>query len=165
MIMLSTSFLQHVKLFFKVFIILIMSVGLSACFFSQNSAPTSDLGHRPVSSKKTNTQHIVKRGETLYSIAWRYGLDYKQLARSNNIGNDFLIRVGQVLKLSTRRTTAPTKKNKVTSASVAAKSVSTIKNTSRRVNVSRKEKLSTAYPKEITTFRKEIIVPSKISYK
>ena len=50
--------------------------------------------------------------DTLYSIAWRHDLDYRDLARWNNIGADFRISVGQVLVLgpagcpcrSTRRT-------------------------------------------------------------
>ncbi len=41
----------------------------------------------------------VKRGDTLYSIAWRYGLDYRELARVNNIDQSFRINAGQKLKL------------------------------------------------------------------
>lgn len=41
----------------------------------------------------------VKSGDTLYSIAWRYGLDYEQLVRWNNISSDYVIQPGQQLKL------------------------------------------------------------------
>lgn len=41
----------------------------------------------------------VRRGDTLYSIAFRYGLDYKKLANANRIGPDFTIFVGQELVL------------------------------------------------------------------
>lgn len=44
--------------------------------------------------------YTVKSGDTLYSIATRYGLDYRELARVNGIGNDYRIDVGQVLRLS-----------------------------------------------------------------
>lgn len=44
--------------------------------------------------------HVVNTGETLYSIAWSYGLDYRQLAGWNGIGNNFLIFPGQRLQLS-----------------------------------------------------------------
>lgn len=37
--------------------------------------------------------------DTLYSIAWRHDLDFRDLARWNNIGGDFHISVGQVLIL------------------------------------------------------------------
>jgi len=43
--------------------------------------------------------HEVARGETLYSIAWRYGLDYRQVARWNGIAAPYLIRAGQRLVL------------------------------------------------------------------
>ena len=43
--------------------------------------------------------HVVRRGETLYSIAMRYGLDYRDVARWNGIGRDYLIHPGQRLRL------------------------------------------------------------------
>jgi lipoprotein NlpD len=43
--------------------------------------------------------YTVKRGDTLYSIAWRHRLDYQQLARWNGIGRDYVIYPGQVLEL------------------------------------------------------------------
>lgn len=42
---------------------------------------------------------MVRPQDTLYSIAWRHGLDYHDLARWNGIGPDFRISVGQALKL------------------------------------------------------------------
>jgi lipoprotein NlpD len=44
--------------------------------------------------------YIVKRGDTLYSIAFRHKLDYKDLARWNRIGRDYVIYPGQTLRLS-----------------------------------------------------------------
>lgn len=41
----------------------------------------------------------VKQGDTLYSIAWRYGLDYKELAGWNSIDENFTIHPGQRLLL------------------------------------------------------------------
>jgi lipoprotein NlpD len=43
--------------------------------------------------------YTVKRGDTLYSIAWRHRLDYQDVARWNGIGRDYVIHPGQVLKL------------------------------------------------------------------
>jgi lipoprotein NlpD len=45
----------------------------------------------------------VRPQDTLYSIAWRHDLDYRDLARWNNIGSDFRISVGQVLVLGPRQ--------------------------------------------------------------
>lgn len=51
-------------------------------------------------SAKVPAQHIVRAGDTLHSIAWRYRLDYRQLARWNRLANPNLIYVGQKLRLS-----------------------------------------------------------------
>ncbi|HSM29221.1 MAG TPA: peptidoglycan DD-metalloendopeptidase family protein [Woeseiaceae bacterium] len=45
-------------------------------------------------------QHIVRKGETLFSIAWRYGKDPKAVARWNRLGDGSLIYPGQVLRLT-----------------------------------------------------------------
>src|SRR5690606_19833625 len=43
--------------------------------------------------------HHVARGETLYSIAWRYGIDYRELAQGNRIHPPYTIYPGQKLYL------------------------------------------------------------------
>ena len=43
--------------------------------------------------------HQVQEGETLYGIAWLYGLDYQMLAQNNNLQEPFAIGVGQKLNL------------------------------------------------------------------
>jgi lipoprotein NlpD len=43
--------------------------------------------------------YVVRPQDTVYSIAWRYGVDFRDLARWNNIGPDFKITVGQALVL------------------------------------------------------------------
>lgn len=43
--------------------------------------------------------YTVRSGDTLYSIAFRHQLDYRQLAQWNGIGRSYLIKPGQVLKL------------------------------------------------------------------
>jgi len=45
-------------------------------------------------------QHIVRRGETLFSIAWRYGKDPADVARWNQLGDGSLIYPGQVIRLT-----------------------------------------------------------------
>lgn len=55
--------------------------------------------------------HVVKKGDTLYSIALDYGLDYRELAEWNNI-DPARIQVGQQLRLTpppAAVTTAPLK--------------------------------------------------------
>ena len=56
------------------------------------------------------TTYTVKRGDTLYSIAWRHRLNYRDIARWNGIGRNYVIHPGQKLKLypssSARRASA-----------------------------------------------------------
>lgn len=47
-------------------------------------------------------RHVVKSGETLFSIAWRYGRDYRELGDANNIDPPYDLRPGQVLRLDVR---------------------------------------------------------------
>ena len=46
--------------------------------------------------------YVVRPQDTLYSIAWRHDLDYRDLAKWNNIGPDFRLAIGQVLILEPR---------------------------------------------------------------
>ncbi len=43
--------------------------------------------------------HTVQRGDTVYSIAFRYGLDYRELARLNGLDSGYLIHPGDTLRL------------------------------------------------------------------
>jgi len=63
--------------------------------------------------------YTVKPSDTLYSIAWRYGLDYKQLADWNQIGVNSPIHPGQRLRLikPSGQTVAGTSKSSASSAS------------------------------------------------
>lgn len=55
----------------------------------------------PVPERKLEANdHLVRAGDTLYSIAFRNQLDYREVARWNGIGSDYLIYPGQVIRLS-----------------------------------------------------------------
>jgi lipoprotein NlpD len=43
--------------------------------------------------------HVVKKGDTMYSIAFNYGLDYRELAELNGIENPSIIKIGQEIRL------------------------------------------------------------------
>lgn len=45
------------------------------------------------------SRYTVKRGDTLYSIAFRYDKDYRQLALLNHLRSPYLLSIGQVLVL------------------------------------------------------------------
>lgn len=50
-------------------------------------------------SPREDKVYTVQRGDTLYSIAFRYGLDYRRLAEWNGISGSYLIHPGDTLKL------------------------------------------------------------------
>jgi len=54
------------------------------------------------SAPALNLVHRVKPGETLYSLARRYDVPYRELAKANQLRNPNLIRVGQVLQVPGR---------------------------------------------------------------
>lgn len=60
--------------------------------------------------------HVVRPGETLYAIAWRHGLDQRDLAAWNGLGDGSLIHPGQRLRLTAppikRRTRPATSANR-----------------------------------------------------
>jgi lipoprotein NlpD len=59
-------------------------------------AGCSNLGYQ----EPPAAQYVVRSGDTLYSIAWRHGVDHRDLARWNNIADADRIYVGQRLTLS-----------------------------------------------------------------
>ncbi len=78
---------------------LLLAAALAACQ-APTRAPVSELGQPP--SNKILT-HIVSRGETLYAIAWRYELDFQQLAAANGIASPYPLQPGQRLTLDVTR--------------------------------------------------------------
>ncbi len=48
-------------------------------------------------------EHVVAAGETLYAISMRYGLDYREIADWNAMGEPYTLRIGQRLRLDAPR--------------------------------------------------------------
>lgn len=87
------------KRFTAIKIIIAISV-LSSCASPAYKAPVVDAN--PIPSHRIKTHHVAP-GETLYSIALRYDLDYKKLSKINDLGSTYRISPGQVLSLDTSR--------------------------------------------------------------
>ena len=56
-------------------------------------------------------EHRIVAGDTLFSIAWRYGLDHRQLALWNDIGPPHVIYPGQRLRLKPPPATPTAQRN------------------------------------------------------
>ncbi|WP_132290722.1 peptidoglycan DD-metalloendopeptidase family protein [Marinobacterium mangrovicola] len=81
----------------QIWVVVLAACALAACSGGYAPVTEQSLGSRyngPVPSTYT-----VSRGDTLYSIAWRYGLDFKSVARLNGIDSRYLIYPGQKLRL------------------------------------------------------------------
>lgn len=70
----------------------------SACSTSTNYAPVTEV--TLIDPIPKTGKHRVLPGETLYEIAWRYGLDYRLLAKHNQIDPSYLLRAGQIIYLT-----------------------------------------------------------------
>jgi len=55
--------------------------------------------NKPKTRKKSTGYHKVTKGDTLYSIAWSYGHDYREIALWNGISKPFVIYPGQHIRL------------------------------------------------------------------
>ncbi|MFI4963321.1 MAG: peptidoglycan DD-metalloendopeptidase family protein [Legionellales bacterium] len=86
-------------------LVLVLCLVLSGCGGKNQLAPVTELKWQPYSRYQKN--HVVRRGETLYAIAFRYDTDYRLLAKKNNLRPPYSLRVGQVINvqgLAHRRT-------------------------------------------------------------
>lgn len=82
---------------FRLIKISIIFFALSGCQNQPYPAPVTDAP--PIPSGVID-EHVVAPGETLYSIALKYDLEYEKLARANRLESDYSIRPGQVLTLN-----------------------------------------------------------------
>ncbi len=95
-------------------------LGLVACSHQPNKVRIVD---RSSGGTATGSAYIVAKGDTLYAIAWRYGVSYQQLASYNKIRAPYLINIGQRLKIpsksyrvSSNRTSSSTPPKKTTTS-------------------------------------------------
>lgn len=82
----------------------VLAMLLSACA-NHPPAPVVDRGTAPMSRSAAATEvrpgfYVVKKGDTLYSIALDHGQPYRDVAAWNNIENPNVIRVGQSLRIA-----------------------------------------------------------------
>jgi lipoprotein NlpD len=74
----------------------------------------------------TTGLYVVKRGDTLFSIAFRYGWDWKALAERNNVAAPYTIRPGQTIRFDGRSNSAPAPMEVVTRSNSSPSSSSKI---------------------------------------
>ena len=77
----------------------VLPVGLAALVAGCGGGSVVAPVHSPTESvvPGREREHVVGKGDTLYSIAWRFGIDYRTLAGANSIRDPYTIFPGQRL--------------------------------------------------------------------
>ena len=108
---------------------LVIGIALSVLLVGCSSSPSGgvrvvDRNGNTVSQRSpvTTGQYVVRRGDTLFSIAFRYGWDWKALAARNQIPEPFTIRPGQTIRFDGRSNST---QNSVATAPVVTRPVTT----------------------------------------
>lgn len=87
----------------------LLLLGLAGCAYDPLPVSESKVVTKRVGSSTTGTpatapgkipeHYVVQQGDTLFSIAWRHGLDYREVAAINGIREPWLIKAGQKIRL------------------------------------------------------------------
>ncbi|WP_250654755.1 peptidoglycan DD-metalloendopeptidase family protein [Alkalimarinus coralli] len=101
---LAAGFQRLAALSFRYLSYFFIAISLSACnssgiYQDKNFNPPVYFG-----------SHKVTKGDTMYSIAWRYGRDYKELADANKIPPPYVIAIGQRIRLDLKGSVPKAKK-------------------------------------------------------
>lgn len=106
----------------RLLVLAMLVILIAGCRASGNRrAPVEDRSARPAATEERDTAsrmahaagkktvlreqdgrpqfYVVQKGDTLYSIAFENGLDYREVAEQNNIENPAAIQIGQRIKL------------------------------------------------------------------
>ena len=111
--------------------LIISVVFLQGCSSNSAPAPVVKLNtHKEYKEIRRGTlkakNYIVKKDDTLYSIAFHAGIDFRQLAFLNNISAPYKIYPGQDLKLTASKIRQPKKPNTKTGPTTKKQSNQTV---------------------------------------
>ena len=100
---------------YRLLVLILASIFLVACSPPKQAPVLERTVQRNVT--RVPNYHRVHKGETLYSISWMYGLDYKALIKWNRVPRPYSIYPGQRLVLKSwlakkRKKAKPAKKKK-----------------------------------------------------
>lgn len=116
---------------------------------------------RPPKATYTPEFYTVRKGDTLYSIAWRYNLDFRTLAKRNNIGRGYNIYVGQRLRLKVAKKSTAKQVATVRSKPVKTKSAATKKAVAKAADRSKSSSSISSKSNANSSVKENISTPSK----
>lgn len=107
---------------------LVLSTLLVGCSSTKSSNVRVVDRNNAVAQRPTVTtgQYVVRPGDTMFSIAFRYGWDYKALAARNNIPTPYTIHPGQTIRFDGRTGSTPTAVVSNSSSSPSSSSKTTV---------------------------------------
>ncbi|WP_240473422.1 peptidoglycan DD-metalloendopeptidase family protein [Ferrimonas senticii] len=138
---------------------------------SSAPAPVAALDTAPVRSlpkgSLSGSHYVVQRGDTLYSIAFASGRDFRALARSNGLDRDYTIYPGQRLSLNTSRYRPPAPAKAVSSKPVAKPAPKPVVKPAAPVAVAKTlakpAVVAKPQPKPAAPVKREAPLPSKVA--
>lgn len=96
----------------RIALLLVLVIALAGCAARRSPAPVVERSKArppaartagappPASAPQSPDHYVVKRGDTLYSIALDHGADYREVALWNNLDDPTKIQVGQRLRVT-----------------------------------------------------------------
>jgi lipoprotein NlpD len=93
-----------------IFVVILIALQLSGCasdsFHYQDGRSQSSSNNAQVSALPKSGYYRVKKGDTLFAIAFRYGIDYRKLAQTNRIPSPYVIYPQQKIRLNVSSSSA-----------------------------------------------------------
>ncbi|SDL00579.1 lipoprotein NlpD [Franzmannia pantelleriensis] len=86
----------------KTLVVSALALAISGCA-AQQGGDTQRVPVRDLTMSREQSpvsQYTVEAGDTLYGIAWRHDMDFRELAQLNDIGPPYRLQPGQELRLS-----------------------------------------------------------------
>ncbi|MEH6503663.1 MAG: peptidoglycan DD-metalloendopeptidase family protein [Cycloclasticus sp.] len=137
---------------YSLILLISFSFSIISCSTSNVYAPVGSNRH---SVKPSATSHIVQSRDTLYSIAWQIGRDYKELARWNGISHPYTIYKGQKITLVPAKISRKKAAKKVFSNKKTVKKQRIAATTSN--NYQKELKLSWQWPIQVRRLEKGVV--------
>jgi len=145
------GFFHRVKYTFVYFI---FAITIFSCSSRNTPAPVSNISNASVLGERNSneiktSQYTVKKGETLYSIAWRANSDVRKIAQLNDLSSPYRIYPNQKLRLvgPQFKKTPKASKNKVSHKKSTKSSTASNKNSTKNTLASTKKQ---AYGKNVS---------------
>ena len=99
--------------------LLLLLFGLWSCSHNPDSVQVVE---RSAGKLNSSGYYIVQPGDSLYSIAWNYGLEYHALARANGLRSPYMIHPGDKLRIKGTSSTNVTRSSRSSASKSSAAS-------------------------------------------